>query len=173
MPRPKVLQRTLAHAAALGFGRICIIRSKRTVKSHFDSHVLESEQLREHLMLGLEQSRRVHLPIVTVHSRFRPFVEDELDGIATSCRVLADSDAPESIVNLKVPAAPLTLVIGPEGGLIPYEIDHFRERGFSWVNVGHHPLRVEAALNFVSGALFSIREQVRTLGATKSSEGMP
>lgn len=160
LPRPKVLARALEHAASLGFGKVVIFRSRRVVKSHFDSHVLQPDSLRAHLIAGLEQARRTHLPQLQLFPRFRPFVEDDLEGIATaSNRYLADPDAEQPLCSENLVSAPLTLVLGPEGGLIPHEVEAFATRGFHVVNAGPHPLRVEAALSYISGQLMVLRER--------------
>ena len=48
VPRPRVLARCLAHATALGFGRILLCRSWRVDKSHLESKVLRESELRRH-----------------------------------------------------------------------------------------------------------------------------
>jgi RsmE family RNA methyltransferase len=61
----------------------------------------------------------------------------------------------------------MTLVIGPEGGLIDYELQSFAARGFELVRTGRQPLRVETALAYVSGQLRaarSVNARVRALG---------
>ncbi|HTM43487.1 MAG TPA: RsmE family RNA methyltransferase [Polyangiaceae bacterium] len=159
MPRPKVLARCLEHATSLGFAHIVLFRSRQTVKSHFESHVLHADQIHRHLLAGLEQARRTFLPTVTVFQRFRPFVEDHLQVLITSHnRYLADPDAVDTLHQCSPENEPFTLVIGPEGGLIPHEVSCFAERGFQLFNAGPHPLRVEAALNFVTGQLVALRE---------------
>lgn len=161
MPRPKVLARCLEHAASLGFGKVVVFRAQQCVKSHFDSHVLEPDQLRARLLAGLEQSRRTHVPELQIFRRFRPFVEDALSSVITpSNHFLADSDAPLPLYQIHRNGlrGPFTVVIGPEGGLIPYEVAAFAERGFNVVNAGPHPLRVEAAVSAITAQLQLLRE---------------
>jgi RsmE family RNA methyltransferase len=158
LPRPKVLARCLAHAASLGFGSIAVFRSRRVVKSHFESHVLLPEQVRAQLLAGLEQARRTHVPKVHVFTRFRPFVEDSLASLMSADnRYLADPDAPTALHDASPSTAPFTLVIGPEGGLVPHEVEAFAAAGFRVVHTGVHPLRVESALSFIVGQLTALR----------------
>jgi len=169
MPRPKVLARCLEHAASLGFRKIVVFRSRRSVKSHFDSHVLEPEQIQARLYAGLEQARRTSVPEVLVFTRFRPFVEDSLEQLATPInRYLADPDALLPLHRSTMKPGALTLVIGPEGGLIPYEVAAFSERGFQVVNAGPNPLRVEAALSALTGGLNLLRYIVEDAASTIS-----
>lgn len=152
--RPKVLQRCLEHATALGFGRIVLFRSRRVEKSHLSSHAMEASAIEERLRRGLEQSRRTMRPSVHMVGRFRELVEHELDRLVPAeNRFLADEDAPEEAALTEPTAAPLCLVIGPEGGLIPYELEELTARGFRLVRAGREPLRVETALSYLTGQL--------------------
>ncbi|MCA8956079.1 MAG: 16S rRNA (uracil(1498)-N(3))-methyltransferase [Planctomycetes bacterium] len=159
IPRPNIAERCLAHAAALGFGTIVLVRTQRVEKSHLDARVLQPESIRRHLISGLEQARRTHLPAVHVERRFRPFVEDRLDALLPPTnRVLAHPDATQEVTALDLlRGAPLTLAIGPEGGFIPHETELLTGRGFTAARAGLHPLRVETALAFVTGQLFAQR----------------
>jgi RsmE family RNA methyltransferase len=152
--RPKVLLRCLEHAAALGFGRIVLFRSRRVEKSHLSSHALSGDAIDERLRRGLEQSRRTLRPSVHQVARFRTLVEQELDGLVPlENRFVADADADREAASVQISAAPLSLVIGPEGGLIPHELEQFGLRGFQLVRAGHQPLRVETALSYLIGQL--------------------
>ena len=52
-----------------------------------------------------------------------------------------------------MPLAPCTLAIGPDGGWIPKEVESLAELGFRTVSLGPHPMRTEAALAALTGAL--------------------
>lgn len=159
MPRPKVLLRCLEHATALGFGRILIFRTHRVVKSHLESHALEPSHYQARLYAGLEQSRRTRFPEVRICSRFLPFIEEIVPRFATpGHRFVAHPDAATATWEATLSRRSLTLAIGPEGGFIPYEIERLEAAGFFAVHAGPHPLRVEAALSFISGQLMARRE---------------
>lgn len=145
MPRPKMLKRVLQCVTSLGVKQIYLINSYRVEKSFWESPLLQPENLREQLVLGLEQARDTILPEVHLRQRFKPFVEDELPGLAAGTTALvAHPVASETFPgNL---ATPTTLAIGPEGGFIPYEVDKLREAGFSAVTLGERILRVETAV---------------------------
>jgi 16S rRNA (uracil1498-N3)-methyltransferase len=64
-----------------------------------------------------------------------------------------------------VPAAPLSLVIGPEGGLIDYELAELRQHGFRAVRAGRAPLRVETAVAYLTGQLRAARRRTDTAAA--------
>jgi 16S rRNA (uracil1498-N3)-methyltransferase len=156
--RPKVLSRCLEHATALGFGRIVLFRSRRVEKSHLSSHALEPASIDAHLRRGLEQSRRTHRPEVHLVERFRVLIEQRLDELVPrDNRFVADADAPEEAALAAGSPGPMSLVIGPEGGLLEHELTAFAEQGFCAVRAGREPLRVETALAYLTGQLRAAR----------------
>jgi RsmE family RNA methyltransferase len=158
--RPKVLLRCLEHAAALGFGQIVLFRCRRVEKSHLESHALERATYEARLLHGLEQSRRTHLPQVTLVPRFRELIEDQVEALlAADNRFVADPDAAQEAALAAVADGPISLVIGPEGGLSDHELSEFQGRGFSLVRAGHQPLRVETALAYLTGHVRAARQQ--------------
>lgn len=161
VPRPKVLLRILAHAAALGFGEIVLLRSWRVDKSHLQSHAMQVGPWREHLMLGLEQAGRTQLPTIRFFPLFKPFVEDHLATLRLpDHRFVAHPTAANGTHELGLTAgAPFALALGPDGGLLPYEVAQFAERGFLPVHCGRHPLRTETALAVLAGQLDLLRRR--------------
>ena len=154
VPRPKVLSRCIQYATALGFGRIALFRSYRVDKAHLSSQRLTPERLVDDVLLGMEQGRRVHTPRVELFDRFKPFVEDHIDAIAQGrARYVGHPTSPLPLLNGGPKAGAYTLVIGPEGGLIDYEIDALQRQGFIPVRAGVAPLRVESALSYLTGQL--------------------
>lgn len=154
VPRPKVLSRCVQHATALGFGRISLFRSYRVEKSHLSSQRLTPERLQEDVLLGMEQGRRVHTPIVELFDRFRPFVEDHLDALSTEeNRYVGHPYAAAPLWEKTPTAGPYTLVVGPDGGFIDYEIGALGACGFVPVRAGNAPLRVESAISYLAGQL--------------------
>jgi RsmE family RNA methyltransferase len=51
-------------------------------------------------------------------------------------------------------AQPTLLIIGPEGGFIPYEVEKMADSGAEPVALGERILRVETALTAALGRLF-------------------
>ena len=161
VPRPKVLLRMLEHAAALGFGDIVLLRSWRVDKSHLQSHAMQPEAWREHLLLGLEQAGRTQLPAVRFFPLFKPFVEDHLEKLRLPAdRFVAHPTAPTGTTELP-PAAhsAFALALGPDGGFLPYEVDQLAQRGFLPIHCGRHPLRTETALAVLAGQLDLLRHR--------------
>lgn len=153
LPRPKVLKRILIAATSLGVGKIHLIHSWRVEKSFWQSDLLNPEALQEPLILGLEQAKDTILPSVETHRFFKPFVEDLLPSLSMdSHRLLAhpvaSSACPRNI------GEKVTLVVGPEGGFIPFEVDLMTAAGFTPVHCGPRILRVETAVPALISRLF-------------------
>jgi RsmE family RNA methyltransferase len=145
LPRPKMLKRILQGITALGVKQIYLLNSYRVEKSFWGSPLLQPENLREHLRLGLEQARDTILPEVHLRSRFKPFVEDELPQLCADTRALVAHPVNQATAQLET-GVPTTLAVGPEGGFIRYEIDKFKECGFRAFSLGERILRVETAV---------------------------
>lgn len=148
VPRPKVLKRLWAQLAALGVGRIALVNAARVERFYFDSHVIQPDFYRPLLIEGLQQARDTRLPVVSVHRAFRPFVEDELDGLfGPGARLVADPGADGRLGAWAVRQRPerVLLAVGPEGGWVPFELDLLQARGFRPVGLGPRTLRTDTA----------------------------
>lgn len=153
LPRPKVLNRVVAAAASLGVARIALVNAWKVEKSYWSSPRMEPANLRQQLILGLEQGRDTVLPELRVERLFRPFVEDVLPGwIAGSMALTAHPGAAEPCP--RGVDGPCVLAIGPEGGWIDAERASLAAVGFHEVDLGPRILRVETALAALVGRLF-------------------
>lgn len=153
LPRPKVLRRVLSSVSAMGIKKIILLNSFRVEKSFWQSPLLEEENIRRQLILGLEQARDTVMPKVLIKPRFKPFVEDELpdltkETLAVVAHPSASAPCPCSV------SQPATVAIGPEGGFIPYEVEKLVSCGFQAVNLGERILGVETAVPFIISKLF-------------------
>ncbi len=150
LPRPIMLKRVLAQATALGVGRIFLVNAKRVEKSFFHASLLEDESYRDYLIQGLEQSVDTLLPKVSIHQRFKPFIEDDLPELTDyPCRLLAHPNTKHGLweqVKPPISGKKTVLAIGPEGGWIDYEIGKFKDQGFSAFSLGPRILRVDTAV---------------------------
>ena len=153
LPRPKVLNRVLAAATSLGVARIYLVNAWKVEKSYWHSPRLEPDNLLLQRILGLEQARDTRLPELHLRRLLRPFAEDELPGLlAGTLPLLAHPGSPEPCP--RTAGGPVTLVIGPEGGFIPAEIDLLARAGCRPVHLGGRILRVETAVAALVGRLF-------------------
>jgi RsmE family RNA methyltransferase len=162
LPRPIMLKRVLAQAASLGVARIYIINAGRVEKSYFHSALVREENFRNFLLLGLEQAMDTRIPHVSLHPRFRPFIEDALPEIAadTPLRLVAHPEGKNTLAAV-VPLPLQTrvlLAIGPEGGWSDFEIEKFVEQGFTPFSLGPRILRVDTAVPALMSQLALLRQ---------------
>ncbi len=153
LPRPKVLRRVLRAMSTLGVGRIILLNCFRVEKSYWSSPLLQQESLREQLILGLEQAGDTILPEVLLRPLFKPFIEDELPGLANGTLSLVAHPVASQFCPRDIGQA-ATLAIGPEGGFISYEIEKFVSCGFTPVRIGERILSVETAVPALVSRLF-------------------
>ena len=146
LPRPPALRRVLQQATALGVKQILLFHSRRVEKSYWQSHGLESASIEAQLRLGLEQARDTILPEVGIRRRFRPFAEDEVPGLAKEGPVLVADPGAAPLAAPADPNQPSTLIVGPEGGLLPFELDLLMASGARPLGLGERVLRVETAV---------------------------
>lgn len=151
LPRPKVLDRCLQSAAALGVARIVLLNAWRVEKAYWASPKLEAGHLRDQLILGLEQARDTVLPELTLARLFVPFLERELNPLGPGRRLLAHPGADQACP--RGLSEPALLALGPEGGWIASELESFAKAGFEPVSMGPRVLRTETALAALLGRL--------------------
>lgn len=153
LPRPKVARRLIQTICSLGVKELHLINSYKVDKSYWQSHYLLEDQLQQQLQLGLEQSGTTYMPKVFQHRLFRPFVEDQFPELVTDKRALlahpyAKQACPHALQEECV------LVIGPEGGFTPYEVEMLSKQGATAVSVGQRVLSVETAVPALLGRLY-------------------
>ena len=137
----------------MGVEKLILIHSYRVDKSYWQTPFLQ--QIEHYIMLGLEQAGDTIAPQVEIYKRFKPFTEDVLP-------ILINEHCPAYVAHpyttLKMPSAiehPCIVLIGPEGGFIPYEVDLLIKNGCQAVSLGNRILRTETAISYVLGRLFS------------------
>ena len=153
LPRPKVLRRLIMDAVTLGVEKIILIHSYRVDKSYWQTPFLQ--QLDHYVELGLEQAGDTKAPQIEIFKRFKPFVEDVLPSLITpDCPAYVAHPYVDQPMPYAIPHS-CVMVIGPEGGFIPYEIDLLQKNGCQAVSLGNRILRTETAVSYVLGRLFS------------------
>ena len=152
LPRPKVLRRIIMDAVTLGVQRISLIHSYRVDKSYWQSPFLQ--HLDDYVTLGLEQAGDTIEPEIQLYKRFKPFVEDVLPTFISDqkpayvAHPYAEQQMPHAIQHS------CCLIVGPEGGFIPYEVDLFKKNGCQARRLGNRILRTETAVSHILGRLF-------------------
>ena len=153
LPRPKVLRRLVMDSVTLGVDKLILIHSYRVDKSYWQTPFLQ--QLNHYVTLGLEQAGDVYTPKIELYPRFKPFVEDILPQ-------MIDKDRPAYLAHPYAETAMpyaidhgCSIVIGPEGGFIPYEVDLLTKNGCQAYHLGNRILRTETVIPYLLGRLFA------------------
>jgi len=162
MPRPIMLKRVLAQATSLGVRRIFLLNANRVEKSFLSSTIVKNNEFNQALRLGLEQAMDTRLPEISLHPRFRPFVEDLLPGLIGDCpiRLIAHPEGGHNMAQAagKLKEQPAVLAIGPEGGWVAFEVERFRAQGFAPFSLGPRILRVDTAVPALLAQLSLLRQ---------------
>ena len=156
LPRPKVLRRLISDMTALGVTHIVLINSYRTDKSYWSSPLLA--HIDDFVQLGLAQAKDSIAPKITLAKRLKPFVQDELPKLIDT----ADGAKQQALVahpyaqttfgaHTSIHGLPTVLIVGAEGGFIPYEIELFMSVGAVPVSLGARILRTESAVSALVG----------------------
>ncbi len=149
LPRPIMLKRILSQVTALGVGTIHLIHANRVEKSFWEASLIVENGFKPFLLQGLEQAVDTRLPKVCLHRKFKPFVEDYYPTIRDSYHfhLLAHPGGQSELqreIDGKTGRA--VLAVGPEGGWVGYEVQKFRQQGFTDCSIGERILKVDTAV---------------------------
>jgi RsmE family RNA methyltransferase len=144
LPRPKMLRRVFRTAAEMGVSHLHLINSARVEKSYWQSPLLKPDRIDAALMAGLERAGDTLLPQVHLHQRFKPFIEDQLPGLISSkaCWIAH----PGALEELAMQSGEGLIMLGPEGGFIPYEVELAQSVGAEPVRLSDRILSVDTAV---------------------------
>ncbi len=157
LPRPHSARKLLYDAAMMGVGELVFFPADRGEPSYRQSRLWQSEEWRERIHLGLEQSFCTLPPAVS-------HVDTLLDALAltgTGMQAALDNyEASEGLVDwldryrITDSNARRSLLIGPERGWTSIERGILRKSGVPLVHLGPRVLRVETAA-LAASALFA------------------
>ena len=145
LPRPKMLRRILRTVAEYGVCNLHLINSARVEKSFWQTPLLSTDKVEEALMAGMERARDTMAPVVHQHQLFRPFVEDQLSTICAG-RPCWLAEMGSALALSATPAVPAVVMIGPEGGFVPFELELAQSVIAQPVHLGARVLSVDTAL---------------------------
>lgn len=163
--RPQTMKKVFQAATLLGAGSLHLVRSACGERSYLDARVLQPARIDDEIIEALEQGWDGVPPVVAIHQRFKPFVEDVVPTLGTrgTLRLLADATAHSSLggVTLSSDAQDVMVAIGPEAGWSEFERKLFLQAGFQAISLGPRILRVETAVSAVLSQLQLLRAQCR------------
>lgn len=144
LPRPQTARRILFEAASLGVQSLHFCETERGEPSYAASSLWRTDEWKERLRLGVEQSFGTYLPEVTI----APDLQTAISMLSASgARVALDNyEAAGPLGEMLQPAAEgAVLALGSERGWSPGERDTFRKNGWRIGHLGARVLRTETA----------------------------
>ena len=144
LPRPHTAKRILFEAASMGVAALHFFESERGEPSYAQSSLWKTDEWRERLWLGTEQSFGTHVPEVGMHTDLQSAIS-HLEG--DDARLVLDNYETEAALPALFPegAASAVLALGSERGWSPDERDIFRKNGWKLAHLGAHVMRLETA----------------------------
>lgn len=165
--RPKTTKKIIQFGTSLGIQSFHFFRSWKVDKSYLYSPVVSKEGFHNEALLGLEQSGDTTMPVFFRHELFRPFAEDYVKKLSNS-NFLKITAHPQGInisnftnsisQNENLNKKKIFLILGPEGGFTPFEIELLEKCGCHSISFGSRILRTETVLPFIIGKLQSCFE---------------
>jgi len=136
-------------AVELGVAEIIPLATRRTERVRMKEGRLENI-----LVAAMKQSGRTRLPVLRPPSPLRDVLEGREEGLRLLCHESADPESGLlSRLSTAAPDAPITVLIGPEGGFDDEEVSMARSKGFGIVSLGRRRLRAETAAIAVAAAV--------------------
>ncbi len=133
---------TIQKVVELGASHVVPIVAERTVVNLKGDR---AEKRRDHwqgvVIAACEQSGRNRVPEVAPLVDFQQWVQQPREGL----KLVLHHRAPQDLRAMERPNGPVTLLIGPEGGLSEQEIIMAEQAGFVSVCLGPRVLRTETA----------------------------
>jgi 16S rRNA (uracil1498-N3)-methyltransferase len=138
---------TIQKAVELGISVIQPLATERSVvKLTSERAVRKTGHWRKLAIAACEQCGRNRLPEIADPQKLPDWLGlQPQDGGENELRLLLAPDADVGINDLPAKVDRIVLMVGPEGGLAPTEIDTARLRGFQPVRLGPRVLRTETA----------------------------
>lgn len=148
--RPERASWLVEKATELGAGAIRFLNTERGPRS-FGAGT--ADRLRRVAIAAVEQCHRAHCPEVTGP---HPFAEVATLATAAGHRWLLDPTAP-SPPPVTPPSPMESLLVGPEGGWSPAELETLEAAGWERISLGPRTLRIETAV-LAGAALLLLRD---------------
>ena len=145
LPRPKVLRRLFRTVAEYGVANLHLINCARVEKSYWQSPLLAPDKVHDALLAGMERANDTVAPRVHQHRRFRPFVEDQLKDLCAG-RPCWMAQMGASLPLRDTPPGAAVVMVGPEGGFVPFELELAQVVIAQPVHLGSRTLSVDTAL---------------------------
>lgn len=158
--RPQIVRRAIRICCELGLSELHFIRTANCEKSYLDAAALSAKEIEQEIIKGLQQARDTVSPLIEVHGRFKPALEDRAIGAKLSTRLVKLVGDPRATTGIGKAlfakngvADGAVIAIGSEQGFNQFELELFEQQGFERVSLGDRILRVDTALAAIGGTV--------------------
>lgn len=127
-------------AVELGIGRIVPLRTRRTERES-----VRVDRLRKLMIAAMKQCRRSRLPALTGPQPLETVLADEESECRLVCHGAVGATRIRAAIEDASSLGSVLVLVGPEGGFAPSEVDAAREAGCVPVSLGARRLRAETA----------------------------
>lgn len=144
LPRPHTAKRILFEAASMGVKELHFFEAEYSEPSYAKSSLWTTNEWKERIRLGVEQSFGTHIPEVGMHSDLQSVISFfPWQGVRL---VLDNYEAEQKLgQSLGQGVSSAVIALGPERGWSKGERDIFRRNSWKLTHLGPHVLRVETA----------------------------
>jgi RsmE family RNA methyltransferase len=144
LPRPHTAKRILFEAASMGVEDLHFFEAEYSEPSYAKSSLWTTNEWKERIRLGAEQSFGTHIPEVGMHSDLQSAISS-LQGQGVHV-ALDNYEAEENLgKSIKQGSQSAVLALGPERGWSKVERDIFRKNSWKLAHIGPQVLRLETA----------------------------
>jgi 16S rRNA (uracil1498-N3)-methyltransferase len=144
--RSERMDYTVQKAVELGVNQIVPVNTERTVVNLKGDRLIRRQQHWQAVVNGAcEQSGRNVVPEVRPIVSFQQWLDESEPGPDSGLKLVLHHRAQASLVGLPKPEGPVTVLIGPEGGLAASEIKAAELAGYLPLCLGPRVLRTETA----------------------------
>lgn len=143
LQRPQTIKKILQVSAACGVSEIKFFPADKSEKSYYQSPIWDPVNLENEIVLGLEQGRRIHPPVISkFYNKYEVIVNPD------KLKIILDFNAPlmNTIESELKSSAGVELLLGPESGFTPEDRSYFVNKGFTEIRLSENILRSENAL---------------------------
>lgn len=134
------LETFVEKAVELGVRRITPLRARRTERND-----VRGDRLEKVMLAALKQCRRSRLPTLTDPKSLENVLDDGNAEMRFICHGTGDAVRLPRAVKTSAPDASVLLLVGPEGGFAPAEVEYAKGTGCTPVSLGTRRLRAETA----------------------------
>lgn len=143
MPRPQTLKKVLELVGCFSIRKLTLVKTTKVEESYFKSSVLNAEQIKKHLLLGMQQGVKTMLPEIIIDKDFFSAVS----SAEHETKIVMHNHNSIMMNQLALDKNSKSLfAFGPEGGWTEQELEHFTKHGFKTVSLSNAVLRVENAV---------------------------